>query len=49
MKKKIAVLSVFVVVIAGRFAAGQSQRDQSFTGFVFLIRFQRDTDMRSCC
>jgi hypothetical protein len=34
MKTKIAVISVFVVVIAGRFAAGQSQRDQSFTGLI---------------
>jgi hypothetical protein len=34
MKKKIALAAALMVVAGGRFAAGQGQRDQIFTGLI---------------
>jgi hypothetical protein len=34
MKKKIALAAALMIVASGRFAAGQGQRDQIFTGLI---------------
>lgn len=34
MTKKIALAAAFMTVVGGRFAAGQGQRDQAFTGLI---------------